>query len=133
MGIIISFGYILCQFEFSLKLRMDSGEMKKGIGSCRNVGSTDGSNRKGRMETEVGVKQTSTCCVMNEIVVLEFCKTNPLYPVILLIGAEILKILFNTLINAFCLAISLWMKSGRKLLLNTKMRNEFFPKRRSEK
>ena len=133
MGIIISFGYILCQFKFGLKLGMDSGEMKKEIGSCGNVGSMDGSNRKGRMKTKVGIKQSSTCHIMNQIVVLKLCKTDPLYPVILLIGAEVLKILFDTLINAFCLAISLWMKSGRKLLLNTRMRNEFFPKRRSEK
>src|SRR5260370_11362116 len=107
MGIIILFSYVLCQFKLSMKLRMDSGEMKKEIGSCRNVGSMDGSNRKGRMKTEVGIKRSSMCCIVNEIVVLEHCKTNPLYPVVLLIGAEIPKILFDTLVNLFHLAICL--------------------------
>ena len=112
MGIIILFSYILCQFKFGLELRSNGGKMKEEIGSSRNVGGMDGKNGKRRMKPEVGIKQSSVCHVMNEIVVLELCKTDPLYPITLLIGAEIPKVLFNTLVNGFCLAIGLGIKSG---------------------
>ena len=112
MGIVILFSYILCQFKFSLELGLNGGKMKEEIGSSRNVGGMDGKNGKRRMKPEVGIKWSSTCCIMNEIVVLELCKTDPLYPIILLIGAEVPKVLFNTLVNAFCLAIGLGVKSG---------------------
>src|SRR5260370_7943384 len=111
MGIVILFSYILCQFKFSLELGLNGGKMKEEIGSTGNVGGMDGKNGKRRMKPKVGIKWSSVCHIMNEIVVLELCKTNPLYPIILLIGAEILKVLFDTLVNMFCLAISLGVKN----------------------
>ena|SRR5260370_3397876 len=112
MGIVISFSYILCQFKFSLELGSNGGKMMEEIGSSGNIGGMDGKNGERRMKPEVGIKWSSMCCIMNKVVVLELCKTDPLYPIILLIGAEIPKVLFNTLVYVFCLGVSLGVKSS---------------------
>jgi len=57
---------------------------------------------------------------MNLVVVLEFCERQKPHPIILSLVGEESKILFQFLVDPFCLSISLWMVGGGGCQLNSK-------------